>query len=332
MNKLYARPIFLNIIVVCISLLVGLGVFEGILRLFAIGYGNNPLESSALFHHVHPENYSFLVYDPQGEYGGFTVYYDNYGRRYGNGESAKPLSNRKIMFLGDSFTEANQVPWDESFVGLTSKEHEVVNLGVSSYSPVLYVALLKKFIQQEKPTDVVMQIYFNDFSDDEYYFRFSGARSINDVDHVDGSVDDKYVKLLRYSYLARFFRKAQLSLQYKFTNETAHYSILDPNFDENSLTIKAINVAKDIAARNGAKFYVFIIPNKLMTKSNSCCDGDITYTKFNSIMKKNGIPVIDVASSFADSADQERIFFNNDIHLTAYGHLLVHSKLKSSIN
>ncbi len=61
---------------------------------------------------------------------------------------------RRLLFIGDSFTEGIGVDYEEAFVGriarqLSGKGIEVLNAGVVSYSPVLYQRKLQYFIGQQ---------------------------------------------------------------------------------------------------------------------------------------------------------------------------------------
>ena len=142
-----------NISTLVISLLLSFFVAELIFRSLEIGYGNNPLESSKIYHHVHPLNYTFRIHDPHGEYGGHNIYYDEKGFRVENNNVniLKDSDNLdSIIFLGDSFTEAVQVPYKDTFASLTGLAlgFPVINLGVSSYSPMLYKLQSKKILSQ----------------------------------------------------------------------------------------------------------------------------------------------------------------------------------------
>ena len=80
------------------------------------------------------------MYDPNGEYGGYEVYYDNMGFRVLNGSfhnSEQVNEKNELLFLGDSFTEGNQVPYSENFFLLVggALKFSSLNFGVSSYSP-----------------------------------------------------------------------------------------------------------------------------------------------------------------------------------------------------
>ena len=51
---------------------------------------------------------------------------------------------RRILFIGDSFTEGIGAAWQDTFVGMVAdalgSEAEVLNAGVVSYSPITYCA------------------------------------------------------------------------------------------------------------------------------------------------------------------------------------------------
>lgn len=58
---------------------------------------------------------------------------------------------RRILFIGDSFTESMGMTWEESFAGILSEklqDIEILNAGVVSYSPKLYYLKVKYLIEQ----------------------------------------------------------------------------------------------------------------------------------------------------------------------------------------
>ena len=128
---------------VVISVFVAFLIAEVFLRILGVGYGNAPLERSKTYSHVHPTSYEFFMYDPDGEYGGYKVFYDELGRRVPSQRSQTTQfvnEGNAILFLGDSFTEGNQVPYDDTFVSLVGETlgSPTLNFGVSSYSPMIY--------------------------------------------------------------------------------------------------------------------------------------------------------------------------------------------------
>jgi hypothetical protein len=101
-----------------------------------LGYLNAPLDLDQIVHHKHPKNLEFVIYDPFNEYGPHLVNYDDSGLRVNTKKKIINNKNKnKIAFIGDSFTEANQVDFKHSFVGLFEESYKNTlfkNYGVSS--------------------------------------------------------------------------------------------------------------------------------------------------------------------------------------------------------
>ena len=144
------------------------------LRFAGIGYGNAPIELDQRLHHLHPRNYEFVFYHPGGEHIGHKIFYDELGYRV---KSKNPVVRkddtiRRIAFLGDGFTEANSVSWAQSFIGIIESKNSnlaVRNFGVASYSPVIFLVQMNNEVKSFQPTDVVVQIFANDFNNDKEY-------------------------------------------------------------------------------------------------------------------------------------------------------------------
>ncbi len=214
-----------NILTVFFATLIALVFAEVLLRVMGIGYGNSPLERSQTYHHVHPSNYQFFMHDPNGEYGGYQVYYDELGFRVPNGFSRiNELQNldEAVLFLGDSFTEGRQVNYHKTFVSLVSDQLDVptVNLGVSSYSPLIYELQVENIVSQFNADFVVLQIYSNDFDGDASYLQKAVFEN-NKIIGIDGGENNTLISIARNSFLLRFLRKSQLLLQTILSNSQA---------------------------------------------------------------------------------------------------------------
>ncbi|OQX79888.1 MAG: hypothetical protein B6D61_02830 [Bacteroidetes bacterium 4484_249] len=62
-------------------------------------------------------------------------------------------NNKRILFIGDSFTEALGMTWEESFTGILDEKFpdiEILNAGVVSYSPKFYYLKTKYLIENKK--------------------------------------------------------------------------------------------------------------------------------------------------------------------------------------
>lgn len=354
MNKIKASKLWkiirnsmswiINVLTIVVSTLIAFLIAEVFLRIIGVGYGNAPLERSHIYHHMHPINYQFLMHNPNGEYGGFHVYYDNLGFRVKDeaSQTNELIDEEKaIIFMGDSFTEGNQVPYDETFVSLVSERLQVpsVNFGVSSYSPLMYELQIKNIVSQFNANTVVLQIYSNDFSDDRAYFKYAVLKNF-EIIGIDGGENNVIVTFLRKSYLARFIRKNQLLLQEILTNPNDTNEVPYSAFDyEQGVTdedlLNTVNILRRIDSyldEKNKKLYVFLIPSKTLSMAEECCLRDNLYTRFYSALDEVEIDTIDVRSYFEQSNDQNELFFNKDIHLTSKGHMAVASSIVSYLS
>lgn len=102
--------------------------------------------------------------------------------------SAKVAGEKRILFLGDSFTEAFQVPVRKTFAlrtaaALSARGTRVnaVNAGRSGASPANYIALAPWYTARVRPDVVVVQVSGQDFRKDvenpdrNFYLRRSGG-------------------------------------------------------------------------------------------------------------------------------------------------------------
>ena len=91
----------------------------------------------------------------------------------------KPEGIKRIAILGDSYTEALQVPYQDNFCmgmeailnkrRLGNKGIEVLNAGLAGYSPLAEYIYYKRNISVFKPDLVVLQIFANDVFDDNKF-------------------------------------------------------------------------------------------------------------------------------------------------------------------
>lgn len=87
-------------------------------------------------------------------------------------------NKRRIVFIGDSFTEGVGLNWDQTFVGIFARSRpdlEVLNAGVSSYSPAIYLRKLSWLLERGyKIDEVVVYIDISDIQDEGYSYTFDG--------------------------------------------------------------------------------------------------------------------------------------------------------------
>jgi len=90
----------------------------------------------------------------------------------------KPARTKRVIILGDSFTEAMQVENEKSFSSLLEKwlnennsdplidRYEVINAGVSGFSPISSYLYLKNELMALDPDIIILQLFANDAHND----------------------------------------------------------------------------------------------------------------------------------------------------------------------
>lgn len=95
------------------------------------------------------------------------------------------LSHYDIAFIGDSFTEAVDMPYEKSFVGLVASKlrgAKIANMGVVSYSPSIYLAKVNYLLNQGILFDhLVVMIDISDIQDDSVYYTLNSDLVVSDL-------------------------------------------------------------------------------------------------------------------------------------------------------
>ena len=174
------------------------------------------IENDTSEHKFIDENYSKLIPDkiihhrlPKDTI--IRMYYpDDYDVRVNIGKTGfrsridskeKNIPRIRILMLGDSFTLGEGVDDDETSSSLlekylnesSEKEYEVINLGVSSYSPILEYLQLKENIKIMKPDFVIVNFDMSDVVQEYIYRKAAQIGEDGEPLAVDGFPD--YVKL-----------------------------------------------------------------------------------------------------------------------------------------
>ncbi len=103
---------------------------------------------------------------------------NEYGFKISCTQKDTPASKHyDVAFIGDSFTEAVGMTYEESFVGLYAKNNpslRVANLGVSSYSPSIYYAKIAYLLQQGFTfKHIIVGIDISDIQDEAITYKLS---------------------------------------------------------------------------------------------------------------------------------------------------------------
>ena len=107
---------------------------------------------------------------------------NSFGLRDREVSKTKPKGTKRVILLGDSFTEGNGVEVNEAFparvqalvdaAGLSTR-WEVLNAGEGSYSPLLQYLLLKRQLIDLEPDLVILNLDLSDAYDDIQYTKLA---------------------------------------------------------------------------------------------------------------------------------------------------------------
>ena len=139
----------------------------------------------------------------------FDIFTNSLGFKDGINRKVPVHSQKKrILFIGDSFTEGVGMSWEESFVGLldnATPEIDILNAGVVSYSPKLHYLKLKYLIET-----ISLKI-------DEVYVLVDNSDIMDELTYIDFvPYDQNIIKKLGFKVRSYFFSHSYI--YYTITN------------------------------------------------------------------------------------------------------------------
>lgn len=305
-------------------------LLEIALRVLNLGFGSSPLESDEVLHHVHPTSYQFTAYSPIREFEPHLVRYDEEGfvvkpAQPSSDDPARP----NLVLLGDSFVEAGTVAWEDSMSALLAQRFngrlDVLNFGVTSYSPLLSRLQLERFARPHAPDFVVHLIYANDPENDANYQAVATLTDTGDVIGVSGAATSAWVKLARQSYAVRLFRFLEILIREtaRADSEDAKRSIevaMARDAPLGDVSRREITHIDRLVRQRGGSYALACVPSKLEFLKGENHDLEVCRTT-RALAEELRIPFLDLRAWFL-SHQGDAPFYANDIHFTARGHQL----------
>lgn len=138
-------------------------------------------EQVRTYHHYY--HHSFYPYvSKRVGWGGhiYMLYTNSLGFKDAEPRKIEPESGeRRLLIIGDSFTEGLGVAWEQTFPGimanqLSAQGTEVLNAGVTTYLPYLYYLKVKYLIEEDglKFDELLVMIDISDVQDEVEYARY----------------------------------------------------------------------------------------------------------------------------------------------------------------
>ena len=184
-----------------------------------------------------------------------------------------------IAFIGDSFTEGVGLSYENTFVGRITKKLEnyrIANLGVVSYSPLIYYTKLKYLIEEGyKFERVILYFDISDIYDDNNKYRFIDGKIYRKKSVIVSKIQ-KFLKssfpFLAYStktikndFFTKMFKKQKVvknCTYLDFCHEKSSWTFNDKYFQEKHInkSLKFLNLTYELLKKNNIKMSVGIYP------------------------------------------------------------------------
>jgi lysophospholipase L1-like esterase len=268
---------------------------------------------------------------------------------------------RRIIFLGDSFTEGLGFAWEQTFVGqiasgLEADGIEVLNGAVTSYSPAIYYAKTKHLLETVHLAldEVVVYIDISDAQDDAEYFEIDrDGRAVERADAPDLRHMDEVRNYVGRSRLEAFlYRNTLLYKTLYFSTKNRRVQVFPSDllgasvglvrgawtfndaafeaYGKTGLVKMTENMDRllEMLRRRGVSLTVAVYPwpgqilfNGLDTPQNA---------HWRAWAAKHGVSFIDHFPDLGDLGNRqaaiEKYFLPGDVHLNEAGHRLIARK------
>jgi lysophospholipase L1-like esterase len=270
-------------------------------------------------------------------------------------------NNFDYWFIGDSFTEGVGLSYNNTFVGifdLINVELNVANLGVSSYSPIIYFHKLKFFLDKGlKTKNVIIFLDISDFTDEKFRKECDKKVCIKDlskkIDFRNTQSSYKLKKLIkeRFIFTLSFLQYGKKLFCENFLISHCSY-VYNKNFVKsnwiNDFDLK-IKTDKELNESFHQSIYYLNKIEKLLNKNNISFSlaiypwpGNILYGKknieyreyFKQYCKSKCKFFIDYFNEFQKKIDQsdknfviKQFYFYGDMHFNKKGNELIAKKL-----
>ncbi|GEM_PF-1655504 len=289
----------------------------------------------------------------------------------------KPEGTGRIIILGDSFTEAIQVERGSNFCEILENElndtrapekTEVINMGVSGYSPILEYLYLKNEGLKYDPDMVILCFFMNDVYEDSVYKGMAEFDENGLPIRVHWKGKDKISALTGWKRTERkacnaVKRVLNKSKFYVFLKEKIYIALKKSGLKEKKSgrkqffiiegsedaeerrlwqdTFRYVLAIRNLAESHGAKFLFVAIPMEAQLSDdpddaafNAYFTGTPDSGRTNAAIKefcvKNNIEYINLFDYFAGRGAGD-LYFKHDGHFRPAGHRLTAEIIKERI-
>lgn len=197
----------LKLVIIWVMVILSLDFIFGLAIIELMDSKEKKIISHPFFHHSLEKN---INEKQDSQFSTVKICTNKYGFKV-SCENVHNETTHDIIFIGDSFTEGVGLSYEESFVGIidkTLKDVKIANLGVSSYSPSIYLSKINYFINKGfKFKEVVVYIDISDMQDEAINYQLSNDLEVETLEFLKIPKTKKIVKKffpINYKILSYF--------------------------------------------------------------------------------------------------------------------------------
>ena len=279
---------------------------------------------------------------------------DETGRPAPAGDRSPPADERfRLAVMGDSFVEAVQVAWEDTFVARLEARSdgrtEVLNRGISGYGPLLSLVRWRRQVVRERPSHLLLLVCPNDIVDDRTYtdnarrLGGGGDRARSSAEAGDAEAGDtadlrwkepRSRTVPREGWLPRLYRRWHGRAAVVWVSLKTR-AVADPdeplrnwrrqNRAMTSLTGRHLLELAAAAREAGVEFTLSAVPTSWEFREQAPPPelrvGPTFADNVAAWAAANGVRYVDLQPAFRTAAAEgQRLFFERDGHFTPAGH------------
>lgn len=281
---------------------------------------------------------------------------NNYDIKFTNGDDGFRVThkgdipdfvNKKIMFIGDSFTYGKGVNDQETFAyelqqALIKDSVEIINAGVEGRGTDHALRSYQFYKDKYQPNTVIYFAHYNDLADnirDEYFDVINDSTLIpKSFEKLTGGTKEKlrkskiYNRLISHSHFFSLLKAVLVNLL--IPDQIVSYEDgIDMDRAKNLTSIYIEQLRKEVEA-DGRKFLVYYIP--AINDIDARIKGQQTEQEafFDNYFRDKNVTFYNLSDDFIDSGEMNILkhFYLLEGHWNPNGHQLVAEKLKTDAN
>ena len=269
-------------------------------------------------------------------------------------ENFKNNNLQNILFIGDSFTEGLGLDYEKTFVGLYEKysKDKVLNLAVTSYSPIIYFNKIKYYLDRGlQAKHVIVFIDISDIDDEKNYYKIcedgkhvcdvQPINNLSKITNIGKTEEQNFLPLM--NFLKQQIRKVKKRIKpenyiYRRNFQRSSWTYLENNFTDNQGINNAINYMTKLSNylnNRNIKLSIGVYPHPATLLYDT--ENSLQVKIWSDFCEENGcenfinlFPTFFSKKSYMqDSEIIDKYYIKQDIHFNESGNQEIFDKIKN---